>query len=165
MPFVTIRIADQEGHERISIDRDRVVVGRSSSCDVPIPHTSISREHCVITRLDGTWFVQDQGSANGTRLAGGDKLTAPKALNEKDVILIGKARLTFHLGTLDQKREADRLEHGESGINRRPKNMDEPVEAMVCGHCGVWLSIAHRLAGDTTTCPRCLHGNTVPEVA
>jgi len=44
MAFVTIRIKGVEGYSRTSLDKDRLVVGRSSSSDLPIKHTSISRE-------------------------------------------------------------------------------------------------------------------------
>lgn len=48
----------------------RTVVGRSPSArGITIFHGSISRQHAELTRApNGTWFVADLGSANGTRV-------------------------------------------------------------------------------------------------
>lgn len=164
MAFITIRIADEEGHERVSLDRDRVVLGRAHTCDIPIRHTSISREHCLLFRQEGKWFAEDLGSANGT-LVGNERLMGRQELAERDIIRMGKTRLTFHAGDLDVHREEERKKEGGAGSLTAAKIRDpnRPIEAMLCLHCGMWQSIAHRLAGDTMTCPRCLHGNTVPE--
>lgn len=164
MAFITIRIAEEEGHERVSLDHDRVVLGRAHTCDIPIRHTSISREHCLFFRQEGKWYVEDMGSANGT-LVGSERLMGRRELAERDVVRIGKSRLTFHAGDLDREREDERKkkQEGAGGTAAKIRDPNRPVEAMLCSHCGMWMSIAHRLAGDTMTCPRCLHGNTVPE--
>lgn len=163
MAFITIRIADEEGHERVALDRDRVVLGRSHTCDIPIRHTSISREHCILFKHEDKWFAEDMGSANGT-LVGSERLTGRQELKERDIIRMGKTRLTFHAGDLDRNREDERQKKtGGNGAVAKARDPNRPIEAMLCSHCGQWMSIAHRLAGDTMTCPRCLHGNTVPE--
>jgi hypothetical protein len=50
------------------VDQDQAVVGREPTCDVVIEHGSVSRKHAVLERRGGSWFVVDQGSANGTFL-------------------------------------------------------------------------------------------------
>lgn len=46
--------------------KDRVVIGRKVNCDLRIPLTAVSRQHCEITVLDGQVTVKDLGSSNGT---------------------------------------------------------------------------------------------------
>ncbi|MEM9294345.1 MAG: FHA domain-containing protein [Planctomycetota bacterium] len=46
--------------------RNRVVIGRKSSCDLRIPLTSVSRQHCEITLDESKILVKDLGSSNGT---------------------------------------------------------------------------------------------------
>jgi pSer/pThr/pTyr-binding forkhead associated (FHA) protein len=163
MAFVTIRISEQKGHERVVLDKDLMVLGRSHLADIPIRHTSISREHCQFTRMQGKWYVEDLGSANGTQV-GSETLIGRRELAERDIVRVGKVRLTFHGGDLDKQREVER-QKSEGGTAAKIRDPNRPIEAMLCTHCGMWLSIAHRLAGDTMTCARCLHGNTIPEDA
>lgn len=46
--------------------KDRVVIGRKVNCDLRIPLTSVSRQHCELIIDDGTVSVKDLGSSNGT---------------------------------------------------------------------------------------------------
>ncbi|MGB0768313.1 MAG: FHA domain-containing protein [Phycisphaeraceae bacterium] len=64
--------------------KDRIVIGRKVNCDLRIPLTAVSRQHCEITIDDGRVHVKDLGSSNGTyhnsvrvqdaHLAAGDEL-------------------------------------------------------------------------------------------
>jgi pSer/pThr/pTyr-binding forkhead associated (FHA) protein len=153
MAFLTIRIAERPGHERVALTNERTIIGRASACTIPIKLTSVSREHCAIFREGDDWTVEDLGSANGTLVAG-ERLAGRRVLHERDVIRIGKARLTFHTGDL-AKAERKKIEHDPLA----------PPEAMRCGGCGTWLSTAHHLPDDSIACPRCQHANAVPEDA
>jgi hypothetical protein len=48
------------------IRKDVFLIGRGSKCDCVIQHRSVSREHAVITKERGGWFIEDLNSANGT---------------------------------------------------------------------------------------------------
>ncbi len=48
------------------IDKDIYIIGRSSKCDLVINSVKVSREHAIITRERGEFFIEDLGSANGT---------------------------------------------------------------------------------------------------
>jgi hypothetical protein len=66
------------------IRKDVFLIGRGSKCDCVIQHRSVSREHAVITKERGGWFIEDLNSANGTwhngeqigkhKIAGGEEL-------------------------------------------------------------------------------------------
>jgi pSer/pThr/pTyr-binding forkhead associated (FHA) protein len=43
-----------------------IVVGRKNSCELRIPLSSVSRQHCEITLADDTVKLRDLGSSNGT---------------------------------------------------------------------------------------------------
>lgn len=53
-----------------STQQDSVTIGRSSKCDVVIPHESMSRQHCKIELKDGEVFITDLGSINGVYIDG-----------------------------------------------------------------------------------------------
>ena len=46
--------------------KDRIVIGRKVNCDLRIPLTAVSRQHCEITVDDGKVQIKDLGSSNGT---------------------------------------------------------------------------------------------------
>jgi predicted component of type VI protein secretion system len=48
------------------ITKPRTVVGRKVNCDLRIPLTSVSRQHCEILVEDEVLKVHDLGSSNGT---------------------------------------------------------------------------------------------------
>jgi hypothetical protein len=52
----------------IEVDQDVAVVGREPGVDVLINDGSVSRRHARLERRGSSWFVIDQGSANGTFL-------------------------------------------------------------------------------------------------
>ncbi|HEY5677969.1 MAG TPA: FHA domain-containing protein, partial [Myxococcales bacterium] len=45
---------------------ERFLIGRGKHCDLVIHSGKVSREHAVITRQGGDWFIEDLGSSNGT---------------------------------------------------------------------------------------------------
>lgn len=172
MAFVTIRIKGVEGYARTSLDKDRLVVGRASANGIPIKHTSISREHFALLRegegADEHWLVEDLGSANGTRI--NDALvTGRVVLKEKDIVKAGRARLTFHAGSLADAAAAIELNSDDEGGGGpsgpvRKQGIDDPPEAVPCGDCQGWFSIAHRMSGESMSCPHCGKPQVVPEL-
>jgi len=46
--------------------RARLVIGRKKECDIRIPASSVSREHCEVRIEGGKVLVKDLGSSNGT---------------------------------------------------------------------------------------------------
>ena len=58
------------GGAPIVLLKPKLVLGRHSSCDVPIPDATVSATHCELSFISGFWHVQDLGSRNGTRVDG-----------------------------------------------------------------------------------------------
>lgn len=50
----------------IDVVKDQSMVGRDPSCEVVVTDGSVSRRHARLEKRGGTWWVVDQGSANGT---------------------------------------------------------------------------------------------------
>ncbi len=168
MAYLTIRIKGVESYSRQALDKDRIVLGRASAADLPIKHSSISREHCAFVRQGETWLVEDLGSANGT-MVNKVKITERTALNERDIVAAGHARLTFHAAAMPAVEAAVDLNLNEAGEDAggptRRRGENDPAEATACASCGGWFSIAHRMAGDRMECPRCRHDNLVPALS
>jgi pSer/pThr/pTyr-binding forkhead associated (FHA) protein len=64
------------------------VVGRAAECDLRLDDTYVSQEHARIFAKDGSWYVEDLGSTNGT-FVNEQRLAAPAMLTSGDRIRVG----------------------------------------------------------------------------
>jgi hypothetical protein len=72
---------------------DGIQVGRGSFYDVQLPDPEVSRQHLVLRYSQGNWYVQDQGSTQGTQVNG--KSVQAIRLKHGDRISIGKTDMVF----------------------------------------------------------------------
>ena len=68
-------------------------IGRSPDCGIFLDDVTVSRKHAVIVQRDSGFFVDDQGSLNGTFV--NRKRVESAQLEDGDELQIGKYRLTF----------------------------------------------------------------------
>lgn len=69
---------------------DETKIGRASSCDIALADDSyVSQLHARLYRREGTLFIEDLGSTNGTFL-NRKKLSGPVSLRRGDRIQIGR---------------------------------------------------------------------------
>jgi len=77
----------------------RIVIGRSRSADVQLPHAAVSAVHASIREQDAGYVIVDEGSTNGTRV--NEALVVPqrpKTLHKHDLLDLGGYRLTVDVG-------------------------------------------------------------------
>lgn len=74
--------------------KDAWVFGRSNECDFVYTAPKISRQHFIIERIEGHFYVSDLGSTNGTRL-NGKPLLRKERLFVGDVISMGDVDIVF----------------------------------------------------------------------
>ena len=79
--------------ERLPL-RSMSTIGRDAGNDVVINDEAASARHAVIELQDGSWWVEDQGSTNGTVL-NGVRLGRRERLRDGDVVDIGRVGLRF----------------------------------------------------------------------
>jgi pSer/pThr/pTyr-binding forkhead associated (FHA) protein len=76
------------------LDGDQLQIGRADACQVKLPDTYASQFHARIYRRDGSWYVEDLGSTNGTYL-NQRRITSPAELRAGDRLRIGKTNMEF----------------------------------------------------------------------
>ena len=81
--------------ERVALDKDTLVLGRSPDCQVVIPVTSVSRQHARLVRAQEKWYLEDMQSRNGTFL-NNQPVTTRTPLRHNDRIRICDFVATFH---------------------------------------------------------------------
>ncbi len=68
---------------------DRIVFGRNADCGVVLNAPAVSREHAVIRKIGGKYYIEDMNSRNGTELNGPtNKIKVRTPLKDGDQICI-----------------------------------------------------------------------------
>jgi len=71
---------------------DEITLGRAAGCQVTIDDTYASQLHARVFQRDGTTYVEDLGSTNGTYL-NRNKVTGPMVFQRGDKLQIGNTVL------------------------------------------------------------------------
>ena len=92
-PALVVRSGGGRAGEHFVPSGARTVIGRSPDCEVFLDDVTVSRRHAVLVEEGGQFWIEDQGSLNGTFVnhARVDRIE----LENGDEVQIGKYRLTF----------------------------------------------------------------------
>ncbi|MGM9552656.1 MAG: FHA domain-containing protein [Clostridia bacterium] len=80
--------------ETYELEKDNTI-GRSKSCNICIDDTALSSKHCRIYQAEGTFFIEDLDSANGTLLNGEAVSDEVVELIDGDKISIGSLMFLY----------------------------------------------------------------------
>ena len=92
-PALVVRSGGGRTGESFRPAGDRTRIGRSPDCDIFLDDVTVSRNHAVLVENDGRFFVEDQGSLNGTFV--NRRRIDNQVLENGDELQIGKYRLSF----------------------------------------------------------------------
>lgn len=79
------------GGASIPLLKEKLLLGRKSDCDIPIACSTVSGHHCRLEFKDGSWWVRDLDSTNGTSLNG--RRVSKQRIAPLDILTIGRQRL------------------------------------------------------------------------
>lgn len=74
--------------------KQELTIGREESCDITLPHVSVSKYHAKIVRETDGYYIYDSGSTNGV-IVNNRRVSGRERLHEKDVISITNSKLIF----------------------------------------------------------------------
>ncbi|MCY7374999.1 MAG: FHA domain-containing protein [Pyrinomonadaceae bacterium] len=89
MPQLIVKTADRPT-DKVFLSRLRTTIGRSARSDVCIPDAFASRLHAEVLKEGDAFWLQDLGSANGTRYNGAVVSSLPIPLTSGGEIQIGE---------------------------------------------------------------------------
>lgn len=92
-PVAKIVYRSADGLETDFVLDDVNPVGRHPKNKIRLNDREISKEHAIIERRGGGWFVRDLRSSNGTWV--NDRRVTEQKLEDGDVLLLGSMHLTF----------------------------------------------------------------------
>jgi two-component system cell cycle response regulator len=87
------------GHDlgkKFNLDRDALIIGRSSGADIKLEQEAVSRNHCKLVNTGDSVIVRDLGSTNGTYV--NDQLVDEYRLRDGDLLKIGRCIFKFLSG-------------------------------------------------------------------
>ena len=82
------------------LDRDRMTIGAKSDCDVVIDGNHVSDLHASLRFRDGSFFLTDLDSTNGTFVAG--ERIEQKPLADGDLVRFGSSEWVFKYVTFEK---------------------------------------------------------------
>lgn len=85
---------DNEWHSMPLSGKQELTIGREGSCDITLPHVSVSKCHAKIVREKDGYYIVDSGSTNGV-IVNNRRVSGKEKLHEKDVIAITNSKLIF----------------------------------------------------------------------
>ena len=91
-PALVVRSGGGRAGEMFSLDGE-TTIGRSPDCGIFLDDVTVSRKHAILRERDGNFFIEDQGSLNGTFV--NRKRVESAQLDDGDELQIGKYRLTY----------------------------------------------------------------------
>jgi serine/threonine protein kinase len=74
--------------ETLVIDREKILIGRSTNCDVMVDYPDVSRQHATLIQTDEGCLLKDMRSTNGT-FVNGQQLRNEQLLKDGDEIRLG----------------------------------------------------------------------------
>ena len=85
-----VLVAAQDGVElrRAPVGLGQFVIGRAPDCQIVVDHKQISRRHARLTIAEGSWTLEDLGSANGTKVDG-EPVRSPTVVRAGQSIRMG----------------------------------------------------------------------------
>jgi FHA domain-containing protein/zinc ribbon protein len=92
-PALVVRSGGGRAGEHFVPQGERTTIGRSPDCDVFLDDVTVSRKHAVLVHRDDAYYIEDQGSLNGTFL--NRRRIESGRLENGDELQIGKYKLSF----------------------------------------------------------------------
>ena len=75
------------------LEGERLTIGRSPDAEIFLDDVTVSRDHAVLVRRSGEWFLDDSGSLNGTYV--NRRRIESHKLTDGDELQVGKYKLTY----------------------------------------------------------------------
>ncbi len=79
--------------QRIMVDQDELLMGRSGVCDIQFHDPKVSRQHALLRFYNDEYYIQDMQSTGGTFV--NEKRVSSQVLRDQDTIRLGDSVVVF----------------------------------------------------------------------
>jgi pSer/pThr/pTyr-binding forkhead associated (FHA) protein len=91
-PKILVKLLNQR-NQIFSLSTDKIRIGRGDDAELILPNVSVSRLHAIIEKIDGVFWIRDNGSQNGFKI--NQRNYKEYCLKSGDEIQIGAFSLVF----------------------------------------------------------------------
>src|SRR5208283_4871837 len=116
--------------QHVQLNDERIVLGRNRECHVVIDFPAVSREHALILRIGGKFYIEDNNSRNKT-FVNNQEISKRTLLKDNDRIKICDFLCTFHDGTAPRPLPASLREEEPEEEDNTADTSSSTVEAKV----------------------------------
>ena len=92
-PVLVIRSGGGRVGESFPLEGDRLTIGRRPDSDIFLDDVTVSRDHALLVKRGGDYYLDDLGSLNGTYV--NRHRIESHRLEDGDELQVGKFKLTF----------------------------------------------------------------------
>jgi FHA domain len=92
-PALVIRAGGGRVGESFPLDGDRLTIGRRPDSDIFLDDITVSRDHALLVKRGGDYYLDDLGSLNGTYV--NRSRIESHRLQDGDELQVGKYKLTY----------------------------------------------------------------------
>ena len=110
----------------LSMEKPRVLIGRSEHNDVSINSRFVSRHHALLVRHGAATFLMDLNSTNGTLV--NSKRVSNHVLMHDDIITLGHHRIKFHDPCATSRSVLDGADFADTAIMKTLEDMRNLLE-------------------------------------
>src|SRR5271154_6545683 len=96
-----LEIHNGEQSQRIVFNKDKFSMGRGPTNEIILADDLASRNHALIERISGKYYLRDLKSRNGTK-CNGKKIAEVVELHNGDKVQIGRYAITLVVGEAAQ---------------------------------------------------------------
>jgi hypothetical protein len=132
----------------LTLDGDRLLVGRSEHNELRISSRFISRHHALFVRHDKSTFLMDLNSTNGTFV--NSRRISNLMLKNDDIILVGNHRIKFVDPTATERKSLDDAGSSETIVMKKLEDIRQLLDRERNGNDGADDSDPQRRAADAS---------------
>ena len=153
-----LEVMGPQGREFVSLDQNRLSIGKSDEAQLVIHDDAVSRVHLVLERIGPAWYVEDVGSTNGT-LLNGDRLFGKRPIRDRDELTLGRTRIVYR----DQPRATEpgtaRLDSPPTLTRRERDVLIELCRPLLSGNAFTPPASVHDIAEALNVGPAAVKGH------
>ena len=128
---------EKDSGEKIYLTGTQYILGRDNSCDIVFREGNVSRKHARLRLRDGSWYIKDLHSTNGTKI-NGNTIEPDREVFVclGDVIdLANRSRVVLKCeiaeDQLDSERKINGIKNVDSAVEKQNQQNERPDEKTI----------------------------------